>query len=142
MRRLYLLAAILILLLPVRSPALRGSIETPEFDISRPTILAFFKPTSHMNETGSSANDALSDFQSYLSKANEPLGRAGIDIHEVYARSFKVNIGTTTTVFKTGKIGIGYYMITPGKKPRVEYGLMSDADLIRVASEYFEVTIK
>ncbi len=142
MRHFYLLVASAILLAPVCSPALRVSLETPRFQITRPTILAFFRPSSHMNDPDTSANDALSDFQIYLSRAGVPLGRAGIEIHQVYARSFQVQDGTTLTSFQTKKIGIGYYLISPGRKPRVEYGLLSDADLVRVAGEYFQMTIK
>jgi hypothetical protein len=142
MRRLWLLAASVILLTPLCSPALRTSLETPKFDITQPTILAFFRPSSHMEVPGTGANDALSDFQTYLKRAGVPLGKAGIDVHEIYARSFQVGDSGKTTTFQTRKIGIGYYFVSPGKKPRVEYGLMSDADLIRVAGEYFGVTIK
>lgn len=142
MRHLYLLVACVILLAPIGSPALRTSLETPQFDITRPTILAFFRPSSKMYEPGTGSNDSLSDFQVYLKRAGVPLGRAGIEIHEVYARSFKVSDGVKITTFQTGKIGIGYYLITPGKKPRIEYGLMNDGDLVRVAGEYFEVKMK
>ncbi len=142
MRRLCLLAASVILLLPTDSLSLRASVETPLFDIHQPTVLAFFRPTSHADESGSKANDALSDFQVYLRQASVPLGKAGIEVHDVYARSFQVRDGMKTTTFQTKKIGIGYYLVSPGKKPRVEYGLMSDSDLVRVASEYFDMTIK
>lgn len=142
MRRLCLLAASVILLLPIDSPSLRASVETPLFDIHQPTVLAFFRPTSHANESGTGANDALSDFQVYLRQASAPLGKAGIEVHDVYAHSFKVRDGMTTTTFQTKKSGIGYYLVSPGKKPRVEYGLMSDSDLIRVASEYFDMRIQ
>jgi len=142
MQRFTLLAAILILLSPVTNPPLQASLETPVFDVVRPTILAFFKPSSHMNDTGSSANDALSDFQVYLNKAKYPLQRSGIDVQEVYARSFKVRVGTTVTTYQTKKSGIGYYLISPGKKARIEYGLTNDTDLIRIADEYFGVNAK
>jgi hypothetical protein len=142
MRRLCLLATSFILLLPAGSLSLRASIETPLFDIHQPTVLAFFRPTSHADESGSRANDTLSDFQVYLRKASAPLGQAGIEVHDVYARSFQVRERMKTTTFQTKKIGIGYYLVSPGKKPRVEYGLMSDSDLIRVASEYFDMRIK
>ena len=142
MRRLCLLAAGLILLFPVNSLSLRSSVENPLFDIHQPTILAFFRPSSHVNEPNTGASDALSDFQVYLRRASVPLGKAGIEVHEVYARSFQVRDGVKTTTFQTKKMGIGYYLVSPGKKPRVEYGLMSDLDLVRVASEYFEITIK
>lgn len=78
MRRLCLLAASVLLLLPADSLSLRASVETPLFDIHQPTVLAFFRPTSHADESGSKANDALSDFQVYLRQATVPLGKAGM----------------------------------------------------------------
>ena len=99
MRRLCLLAASVILLLPTDTLSLRASLETPLFDIHKPTLLAFFRPTSHADESGTKANDALSDFQVYLRQASAPLGKAGIEVHDVYTRSFKVRDGMTTTTF-------------------------------------------
>jgi hypothetical protein len=32
--------------------------------------------------------------------------------------------------------------VAPGKKPRVEYGVMADADLLQVANEYFGLAPK
>jgi hypothetical protein len=107
MRRLCLLAASVILLLPADSLSLRASVETPLFDIHQPTVLAFFRPTSHADASGSRANDTLSDFQVYLRKASAPLGQAGIEVHDVYARSFQVRDGVKTTTFQTKKIASG-----------------------------------
>ncbi len=30
----------------------------------------------------------------------------------------------------------------PGKKPRIEYGVMTDADLLQVANDYFGTSAK
>ena len=39
--------------------------------------------------------------------------------------------------FRPGKSGIGYYFIRPGAKPRIEYDVMSDVDILDVAAQYF-----
>jgi hypothetical protein len=136
MRKLRIIPAVVILL-AIWTAYARESHETPVFDIDKPTILAFFRPSGGINKVESNANDSLSDFQAYLRKANGPLQNAGIEIHEVYARSFRIRIGPTITTYQTKKAGVGYYLVAPGKKPRIEYGVMTDADLIGVAGEYF-----
>ena len=141
MRKLGIIPAVAILL-TIWTAYARESHETPTFDIDRPTILAFFRPSSHMNETGSSANDSLSDFQAYLRKADVPLQSAGIDVHQVFARSFRIRVDGRTTTFQTKKAGVGYYLVAPVKKPRIEYGVMTDVDLVRVAGEYFGLPAK
>ena len=61
----------------------------------------------------------------------------GIELRELYTGSFRVRVGKAVSRFRAGKGNVGYYLIVPGKKPRVEYGVMTDADLLRVATEYF-----
>jgi hypothetical protein len=46
-------------------------------------------------------------------------------------------MGKAATTFKPTKVDVGYYLVAPGRKPRVEYGVMTDADLLQVADEYF-----
>jgi hypothetical protein len=40
------------------------------------------------------------------------------------------------------KIGVGYFFIAPGKEPHVEYGVMTDADLLDAARKYFGIAIR
>lgn len=40
-------------------------------------------------------------------------------------------------MFTPTKEKVGYYLISPGKKPRIEYGVMTDTDLLQVAKDYF-----
>ena len=106
MRKSGIIPAVAILL-AIWTAHARTSHETPTFDIEKPTILAFFRPSSHMNETGTSANDSMSDFQAYLRKCDVPLQSAGIDVHQVYARSFRILVDGRTTTFQTKKAGVG-----------------------------------
>jgi hypothetical protein len=87
-------------------------------------------------------NEALADFQFYAKRAREPLKKTGIEFQEVYALSFRVRIGKEATVFRPAKGNAGYYLIVPGKKPRIEYGVMTSADLLQVANEYFGTSSK
>ena len=99
--------------------------------------MAFFPVTQGDLKNDPDTNEALADFQFYAGKVRRLLHDAGIDFHEIYAPSFRVQQGTKITTFHPGKVKVGYYFIAPRKKPRVDYGVMSDTDLLLVAKEYF-----
>jgi hypothetical protein len=102
------------------------------------TIVAFFPPTTQAElKNDPDTNEALADFQYYATNVQKPLHDEGIDFKEIYARSFRLEIGTSSTTFRPGKVKIGYYFVAPSKKPRVEYGVMTDHDLLQIATEYF-----
>jgi hypothetical protein len=109
----------------------------PAFVVRGPTIVAFFPPVRHEDLNDSDTNEELSDFQVYAGRAQEPLRKAGIEFHVVYSRSFRIRVGTKSTIFRPGKIELGYYFVAPGKTPRVEYGVLSDGDILEIAKEYF-----
>jgi hypothetical protein len=110
----------------------------PHIVVRGPTIIAFFPPVEQPElEKDFDTNAALDDFQFYAAKVREPLSKSAIAFHEVYARSFRVTTGTRSIVFRPDKVEAGYYFVAPGKKPRIEYGVMTDADLLQVAREYF-----
>jgi len=86
-------------------------------------------------------NEALSDFQFYNGAVRARLQKAGIEFREAYARSFRIRNGAKVQTFRTGKIWIGYYFVAPGKEPRIEYSVMTDAGLLDVACEYFGIAL-
>lgn len=110
----------------------------PTFYIAKPTILAFFVPVSQTQpkEDAADSNEALADFQFYGRQVLRPLAKTGVDYKELYASDFVVRLGDATTTFRPAK-GVGYYFVAPGKKPRVEYGVMTDSDLLDAAHNYF-----
>lgn len=115
---------------------------TPSILIQKPTVIAFFFPVSDAEmEKNPDINEALSDFQLYASKAGPPLKEAGVDFEVVAARQFQVNNGSGSETFKTGKIGIGYYFVLPGKRPHVQYGVMTDDEILEAAAKYLQVRI-
>jgi len=117
---------------------LQSAKKTPTFDVHRPTILAFFLPLTDAElSKDPDTNTALDDFQFYAGKVRGLLDKRGIDFREVYAHSFTIRMGKAATTFKPTKVYVGYYLVAPGRKPRVEYGVMTDADLLQVADEYF-----
>jgi hypothetical protein len=113
------------------------------FVVRRPMIVAFFPPVTEAElKADPDTNEALSDFQVYAKLVREPLRKAGIDFHEVYARSFRIRVGATVRTFRSGDVDVGYYFVAPGKKPRIEYGVMSAADLLEIAGAYFGIVTK
>lgn len=114
--------------------------KTPVINASGPTLIAFFAPvTQEEVDKNDETSEALSDFQWHLREVKQKLQKAGISVHEIYTRKFEVVTGNKKKVFKPGKIDVGYYFVKPGKSPKVEYGVMSNIDIIEVAGEYFRL---
>jgi hypothetical protein len=112
----------------------------PVVDAHGPTIVAFFPNLSQTGSDEADSNEALSDFEFYADRVKEPLNRLGIEFTEQFGRSFRVRLENQTRLF-TPKAGTcGYYFIARGKEPHVEYGVMTDTDLLLAAKQYFGVT--
>lgn len=114
----------------------------PVVVVTGPTIVASFPVTKTDLQKDADTSEALADFQFYTKQAREPLRKTGIELQELYAQSFRVRIGLEATVFRPAKGNVGYYLIVPGKKPRIEYGIMTNTDLLQVANEYFGTSAK
>jgi hypothetical protein len=108
--------------------------QPPSFAITGPTIIAFFSPAT---QNQADDNEAFSDFQFHFSKFESPLKRAGITLCRADAHSFRVRNAGRSQTFWPGKIGVGYYLVAPGMAPQIEYGVMTDADLLEIARKYF-----
>jgi hypothetical protein len=107
-----------------------------------PTIIAFFHPVTKAElRKDTDLNEALSDFQYHLRKAKPRLEDAGISVHEIYSTSFRIKLPSTTITFKTKDIHVGYYFILPGKEPSIQYGVLTDIDLLHFADDYFRTSI-
>ncbi len=123
------------------APSLVAAPKNAVVVISRPTVVAFFPPmTTTELKADSDTKEALADFQLYATRVRKPLHDAGIDFREIHAKSFKIQRGTRITTFRPGKVDVGYYLVAPGKEPRIEYGVLTDADLLQIAKEYFDQT--
>jgi hypothetical protein len=86
-------------------------------------------------------NGALADFQFYATRMQKLLHVAGIDLKEIYAKSFQVQRETPITTFRPGKADAEYSFGVPDKEQRIEYGVVTDADLLLIAKEYFDQTL-
>lgn len=126
-----------LILLMSFAPSLLASAQ-PWFIIRRPTVIAFFPPvTQKQLEQDPDTNESLADFQIYAKQARERLAKMGVELKEVYARSFRVSMGGKVTTFRPGSQDVGYYLIAPGKTPRIVYGVQADTDLVQLAAKYF-----
>lgn len=111
--------------------------KNPAFVVRRPMIVAFFSVTQRETDNDPDTDEALSDFQFYAGKVRGAFSERGIEFQEVYARSFRVISGGRTLTFRAGRGQAGYYLVAPARKPRIEYGVKTDADLLEIASKYF-----
>jgi len=113
------------------------------FVIHGPTIVAFYPHFSQKEiDNGEGDAAAMDDFGFYASQVAGRLKKAGIEFLPKETRSFKVRVGARVRHFPGGKIDIGYYFIAPGKEPHVEYGVMTDIDLLDAARKYFSIAIR
>lgn len=104
-----------------------------------PLVIAFYSPTPTGQTSGADDNEALSDFQFYAGPSKRSLAENGIKFQQINTHSFRIHVGARTTTVHP-KRGVGYYLIAPGKKPQIEYGVMTDTDLLHVAKRYFGLT--
>ena len=113
------------------------------FEIQRATVVAFFLPmTESETNSGNGESEALGDFNHYASLAQKRMKNAGIDFHVTNAPSFQIRTEAKLRTFQTSEVGVGYYLIAPGKEPQVVNGVMTDEDLVDAARAYFRVVIQ
>jgi hypothetical protein len=138
MNRILALAVVLTTFtIPDSLPAQPPADKVPLVDVHKPTIIAFYVPMSQSDTENADDVESLSDFKFYAEQVRKPLRDEGIDFHEVYAHSFRIHIGTKTTIFRPIKADVGYYIIAPGREPYIEYGVITNEDLLGVARRYF-----
>lgn len=109
----------------------------PVVNVEKPTIVAFFPNASRIGSQDADGNEALSDFEFYAERLREPLKDLGIGFSKQYGRSFRIRSSGHSTLFTPKKFMPGYYLIAPGRKPHIEYGVMTDTDLLSIAKQYF-----
>jgi hypothetical protein len=115
----------------------------PVFVIHGPTIVAFFAPVIGGElKNDADVNEVLGDFQLYYGQASAPLRKAGIDFPDTDTLTFDVRIGKKVRRYRMNALGVGYFFIAPGKEPHIEYGVMTDADLLIAARKYFGIAIR
>ena len=111
----------------------------PVVNADGPTIVAFFPNGPNTRSDDADANEALSDFEFYAERVKAPLNQLGIQFTEQFGGRFRIRLGGETRLFTPKAATPGYYFIAHGKKPHVEYGVMTDTDLLIAAKQYFGV---
>jgi hypothetical protein len=108
----------------------------PLVDVKGPTLIAFLVPvdTGHSSDDD---NEVHADFSVFALEQAKSCRQNGIHFEELHVHSFRVRDGERLTLFRPTKITVGYYLLAPRKKPRVEYGVNTDSDLMEIAREYF-----
>jgi len=133
--------AVVLLLLTIGFSDARAA-KSPVFTVRTRTVVAFFAPVTDRDLEDEDTNEDLSEFQYYDDEVRAPFKKAGIELRETYTRSFSVRLKGKVLEFRTTRNNdVGYYFIAPGKKPHVEYGVMTDEDLLDVAHDYFGIPV-
>ena len=130
------LAIVVLLFFRLGKMAAEDASKVPLVDVRQATVVAFWATTSEPAGADPDSNESRSDFRLYTGLVRQPLAQSGIRLQVLYADQFRVRLGVKTTTFKP-KVYVGYYLIEPGKEPNVEYGVMTDTDLLLVAKRYF-----
>ena len=140
MRRIVSVGALLSIWLAVVPAPCKVSHSAEAFEVSGPTVIAFFPAAGKSGNADT--NESLSDFQLYTASAQQLLRGEKVAFQVVYTRSFELVQDGRLVKFRPPKAAPGYYFAMPGRRPRVEYGVMSDKDVERVAQEYFGGAMK
>jgi len=98
-------------------------------------VIAFFDT---QGGRGFDTEVVLDDFQFYAAQVREKLKKAGVSFEQVYSRDFRVEVGKKRRTFRAVKM-VGYFFAAPGKKPLIEYGVMTDADLMQLVRDHFGI---
>lgn len=114
-----------------------GSPPPPPIVVTGPTLVAFFAGSDDKPTRNPDDGQALADFQLSVQHARAALRSRGVAFVVLYTHSFELRIAEKVTTIECDKIGVGYYLIAPGKKPLLASGVMTDADLLQQADKYF-----
>jgi len=108
--------------------------------VDGPTVLAFFATTQAEIDGDGDQATALNDFQYYLPVVRDSLQHRAVGLREYYGDSLLVIRGREAELFlpREHLSAVGYVLYAPNRTPRILYGVMTDADLLADASEYFE----
>lgn len=109
----------------------------PVVHANGPTVIAMFPNGSKMGASDADGSEALSDFQYYAMRVKKPLTQLGVQFTEEYGRSFRIRSGVHGATFTRNNGTPAYYFFSPGRKPRIVYGVRTDSDFLALARQYF-----
>ena len=116
------------------------AVEEDAIQVSGPTLIAFFAPASQSeSDERAELSEIMSDFQWHLGRARESLESSGVSVHERYDRAIRILNGGKMRVYMPSAetIGIGYYLVSLNREPKVLEGIFTDVDLVAAAKSYF-----
>ena len=129
---------------PAGTPARTTALSTAKkaVVVTGPTLVAFFAISQSEVDADPDGAEALGDFRHHLGGARAALERAGFAVHETYADTVRLLVSGRTIDFRPREhsVRIGYYLIAPGRAPQIEYGVLTNDDVVDVAMAYFRRT--
>jgi hypothetical protein len=107
--------------------------------VREPTLVALLPQRDGGEVADPDDVDVEADFRWHLAGVHHPLTLAGISVSERRAADLIVRNGDQVDVFvpDASRGGIGYYLVSPGRAPRILHGVHTDVDLLIEAARYF-----
>src|SRR5271157_2091 len=116
---------------------------TGVISIAGPTIIAYFVTTQKEidQDSGGNISEALGDFQTFVNNIDQYSMTKGIRIYQTYKDTIRYKIGRKLEVFhpKVDSEKVGYIFINQQKKLKIQYGVMTDEDILGFAEEIFKI---
>lgn len=105
----------------------------PERDIVGPTVIAFYPLVGMYGASGQDSLKAFTDLDDKISGAGRALDSLGVRFYFQYSDTVKYRAGNVAEVWHSpsDSLKVGYLFLAPGRAPDVQYGMRSNADLIR-----------
>lgn len=107
-------------------------------EVRGPTVIAFFR----QSEAEDGEPEPLGDFQFYAAQAQAPLAKHGVAFHVIYPTGrIAVRIAGQRQTLRP-KVGVGYYFLAPGRRPRLQHGVVTDDDLLALVQRPLGVQVR
>jgi hypothetical protein len=152
--------ALLMIILPIYSGCIRDKAQFHQYDrldenlqlhlIAKDTSVIFLGISKKdydllPGNEKDQVNEIVSDFESNINRITEILRKNGVNPIWTAKKELifqYVNGREERIYFDTKKYPVAFALFREGKKPRIHYGIVLSDEILRVASEYFEMEIK
>jgi hypothetical protein len=123
----------------IRRPDSPALVDSTTVLVQGPVLVAFY-PAASQEAVDSSEDLAtvIDDFSYHLSTAMDSLRALGITVTERPVGQIRLSEGGRAREFLPAKdsADVGYLFVIPGQPDRVQYGVMTNSDLVDAARHY------
>lgn len=117
-----------------------GASATGAVAITGPTLIIFSPDVSAEEfETDQDYIEVSGDFEWHTGQARAALERLGATVHTRPGNAVRIRVGDQVRrlAVEAHRPRFGYWLVAPGREPKVLHGVYTDVDLMQEAREYF-----